>query len=105
MLPWQEAVPDDQNLLIIDATCHMWFWRATSEGKANDKSRANLEGNPLPRGSGLSQDRGFQGATCAGITIVQPQKNPLGEHSPHRRRRPIVRSRPCTSVSNTPLAV
>jgi DDE superfamily endonuclease len=51
---------------------------ATYEGKANDKSLADLEGYTLPRGSYLYQDRGFQGYTCDGTTIVQPKKKPPG---------------------------
>ena len=51
---------------------------ATYEGKANDKSLADLEGYSLPPGSYLYQDMGFQGFALAGVTIVQPQKKPRG---------------------------
>jgi hypothetical protein len=51
---------------------------ATYEGKANDKSLADLEGYSLPSGSCLYQDMGFQGFVLAGITIVQPKKKPRG---------------------------
>jgi hypothetical protein len=51
---------------------------ATYEGKANDKSLADLEGYRLPPGSCLSQDMGFQGFVLAGVTIVQPKKKPRG---------------------------
>jgi len=56
----------------------MCFLSATYEGKANDKSLADLEGYTLPCGSCLDQDMGFQGDTCDGITIVQPKKTPPG---------------------------
>ena len=66
------------NLLVIDETCHMCFLSTTSEGKAHEKRLADLEGYTFPPGSCLSQDRGFQGYTCEGITVVQPKKTPPG---------------------------
>jgi hypothetical protein len=51
---------------------------ATYEGKANDKSLAELEGYRLPPGSYLYQDRGFQGFGLADVTIIQPKKKPRG---------------------------
>jgi hypothetical protein len=67
-----------KNLLIIDETCHMCFLSDTCEGKAHDKSLADLAGYTLPSGSCLYQDMGFQGFTLDGITIVQPKKKPRG---------------------------
>jgi len=67
-----------KNLLVIDETCYSCFLSPTYEGKANDKSLADLEGYTLPRGSGLFQDMGFQGYMCDGLTIVQPKKQPRG---------------------------
>jgi hypothetical protein len=67
-----------KNLLMIDETCQICFLSATYEGKANDKSLADLEGYTLPHGSGLYQDMGFQGYTREGMTIFQPKKNPPG---------------------------
>ena len=63
---------------MIDATCHICFLSATYEGKANDKSLAELEGYTLPPGSCLYQDMGFQEYTCDGMTIFQPKKKPPG---------------------------
>jgi hypothetical protein len=63
---------------VIDESCHICFLSATYEGKANDKSLAELEGYTLPHGSYLYQDMGFQGFTLNGITIVQPKKKPPG---------------------------
>jgi hypothetical protein len=63
---------------VIDEACYICFLSDTYEGKANDKSLAELEGYSLPPGSCLYQDRGFQGFVLAGVTIVQPKKNPRG---------------------------
>jgi hypothetical protein len=63
---------------VIDESCHICFLSATYEGKANDKSLAELEGYTLPHGSWLYQDMGFQGFILNGITIVQPKKKPPG---------------------------
>jgi hypothetical protein len=72
-----------KNLLVIDETCQVCFLSATYEGKAHDKSLAELEGYALPHGSCLYQDMGFQGFLLNGITIVQPQKKPRrGELTP-----------------------
>ena len=63
---------------MIDETCQICFLSATYEGKANDKSLADLEGYRLPPGSCLYQDRGFQGFVLDSVTIVQPKKKPPG---------------------------
>jgi hypothetical protein len=54
----------------------MCFLSGTCEGKAHDKSLADLAGYSLPYESCLYQDMGFQGFTLEGITIVQPKKKP-----------------------------
>jgi hypothetical protein len=56
----------------------MCFLSPTYEGKANEKSLADLEGYTLPRGSCLDQDMGFQGYTREGLIMVQPKKTPPG---------------------------
>jgi hypothetical protein len=63
---------------VIDESCRICFLSATYEGKAHDKSLAELAGYTFPPGSCLYQDRGFQGYTHAGITIIQPKKKPRG---------------------------
>jgi hypothetical protein len=63
---------------VIDEACHICFLSATYEGKANDKSLAELVGYTFPPGSCLYQDMGCQGYTCEGLTIFQPKKKPLG---------------------------
>jgi hypothetical protein len=54
------------------------FLSYTCEGKASDKSMAELAGYTLPPGSCLYQDKGFQGFYLPGITIFQPKKTPRG---------------------------
>jgi hypothetical protein len=56
----------------------MDFLSATDAGKMHDKTIAELVGYPLPPGSCLYQEMGFQGYTLAGVTICQPQKKPRG---------------------------
>jgi DDE superfamily endonuclease len=67
-----------KNLLVITETWHVCFLSHTCEGKASDKSMAELTGYTLPPGSCLSQDKGFQGFFLHGITIVPPKKTPRG---------------------------
>jgi hypothetical protein len=63
---------------VITETCHVCFLSYTYEGKASDKSLAELAGYTLPSGSSLYQDRGFQGFCLQDVTIVQPKKKPRG---------------------------
>ena len=63
---------------MINETCHVCFLSHTYEGKASDKSLAELVGSTVPPGSSLYQDRGFQGFCLQGVTIVQPKKKPRG---------------------------
>jgi hypothetical protein len=63
---------------VINETCHICFLSDTYEGKASDKSLADLEGYTVPPSSCLYQDMGFQGYMYEGITIVQPKKKPRG---------------------------
>jgi hypothetical protein len=63
---------------VITETCQVCFLSHTYEGKASDKSIAELVGYTLPAGSCLYQDKGFQGFFLPGITIVQPKKTPRG---------------------------
>jgi DDE superfamily endonuclease len=63
---------------VITETCQVCLLSHTYEGKASDKSIAELVGYTLPAGSCLYQDKGFQGFFLPGITIVQPKKTPRG---------------------------
>ena len=56
----------------------MCFLSHTCEGKAADKSMAELAGYTLLFGSGLYQDKSFQGFSLQDVTIVQPKKTPFG---------------------------
>jgi hypothetical protein len=56
----------------------MCFLSHTCEGKASEKSLAELAGYTLPAGSCLYQDKGFQGFCLPGITICQAKKKPRG---------------------------
>src|ERR671918_64957 len=67
-----------KNLVVINETGRISFLSHTCEGKASDKSLAELAGYTLPPGSWLYQDKGFQGFCLPGITIVQPKKRPPG---------------------------
>jgi hypothetical protein len=71
-----------KTLRVIEETCHMCVLRAIYEGKANEKSLADLEGETLPHGSCLSQEMGFQGYTRDGMTIFPPKNTPLVGNSP-----------------------
>jgi DDE superfamily endonuclease len=56
----------------------MCFLSLTYEGKASDKTIAELAGYTLPPGSCLDQDKGFQGFCLAGVILFQPKKKPRG---------------------------
>ena len=63
----------------------------TCAGKASDQSLAERAGSPLPPGSGLDQEQGFQGFFLLGSTLVPPKQTPRGgeltppEHATTRR--------------------
>jgi DDE superfamily endonuclease len=63
---------------VINETCRVGFFSHTCEGKAADKRRAALASYPLPAGSCLDHEKGFQGFLLNGVTIVQPKKKPCG---------------------------
>ena len=54
------------------------FLSDTHEGSTHDKPIADATPYPLPEGSELLQDLGFQGYTLEGVQIVQPHKKPRG---------------------------
>jgi DDE superfamily endonuclease len=92
-----------KNLLVIDETCRIGFLSATYEGKAHEKSLAELAGYPWPFGSYLYQEMGFQGLVLAGVTMVQPKKNPVGVNSRRLRKPPIDEAHRSASGLNRPL--
>ena len=50
----------------------------TSEGKKHDKTLADEQAYPFPKGTKLGQDTGFQGYAPANTIILQPTKKPKG---------------------------
>jgi hypothetical protein len=64
--------------MLIDETCHLCLLSHTCEGKAADKTIAEGAGDTLPPGSGLYQDKGFQGFLLPDVTVFQPKKKPCG---------------------------
>jgi hypothetical protein len=63
---------------VIQETCHGCFLSHTCEGQASDQRIAELAGDPLPPGSCLEQDKGFQGFYLQDVTSVQPKQTPPG---------------------------
>jgi hypothetical protein len=81
------------------------FLSHTYEGKASDKSLADLAEYTLPPGSCLYQDKGFQGFCLQDVTIVQPKKKPPGGELTPLRKQLIVVFPALESILNTPLRV
>jgi len=63
---------------VINETCHICLLSTTYEGKASDKTIAEEAGYTLPPGSGLYQDKGFQGFLLPQVRLFQPKKKPRG---------------------------
>lgn len=55
------------------------FLSETAPGSVHDKRLADMTPYPLPAGSQLLQDLGFQGFTLAGVEILQPTTKPRGK--------------------------
>jgi hypothetical protein len=66
------------NLLLIHQAWRMLFRSETPPGGVHDKRLADTTPYPLPAGSQLLQDLGFQAFTLAGVEIIQPTKKPRG---------------------------
>jgi DDE superfamily endonuclease len=85
-----------KNLLVFTETCHVCFLSHTDEGKASEKSLAELAGSAWPPGSWLYQDKGVQGFCLQDVTIVPPKKTPPGgELTPPEK----ARNRHISSIS------
>jgi hypothetical protein len=85
-----------KNLLLIHATLCIVFLSETAPGSVHDKCMADTTPYPLPPGSQLLQDLGFQGFTLEGVEILQPTKKPRGhELTPEQQsdNRAIARRR------------
>ena len=85
-----------KNLLLINAALRILFLSETQPGSVHDKRMANTTPYPLPAGSHLLQDLGFQAFTLEGVDIIQPTKKPRGrELTPEQKEdnREIARRR------------
>jgi hypothetical protein len=67
-----------KNVLLIDARLTILFLSATQHGRVHDKRIADSTPYPLPAGSHLLQDLGFQAFTLEGVTTHTPHKKPRG---------------------------
>ena len=67
-----------KNLLLINAALRIVFLSETVPGSVHDKRLADTTPYPLPAGSQLLQDVGFQAFTLEGVDILQPTKKPRG---------------------------
>lgn len=68
-----------KNLLLINAALRILFLSETHPGSVHDKRMADMTPYPLPAGSQLLQDLGFQAFTLDGVEIIQPTKKPRGK--------------------------
>src|SRR5216684_850395 len=68
-----------KNLLLINRAVRILFLRETHPGSVHDKRMADTTPYPLPAGSHLLQDLGFQAFTLEGVDILQPTKKPRGK--------------------------
>jgi hypothetical protein len=67
-----------KNLLLVNSALRLLFLSETQPGSMHDKRLADSTPYPLPVGSQLRQDLGFQAFTLDGVTILQPTKTPRG---------------------------
>ncbi len=68
-----------KNILLINAARRILFLSETQPGSVHDKRLADTTPYPLPAGSHLLQDLGFQAFTLEGVDIIQPTKKPRGQ--------------------------
>jgi hypothetical protein len=67
-----------KNLLLVNSALRLLFLSETQPGSMHAKRLADSTPYPLPVGSQLRQDLGFQAFTLDGVTILQPTKKPRG---------------------------
>ena len=67
-----------KNLLLVNKALHILFLSETHPGRVHDQRLADTTPYPLPTGSQLLQDSGFQAFTLDGVDILQPTKKPCG---------------------------
>ena len=68
-----------KNILLINAALSILFLSETHQGSVHDKRIADTTPYPLPAGSHLLQDLGFQAFTLERVDIIQPTKKPRGQ--------------------------
>ena len=68
-----------KNLLLINTAVRILFLSDTHQGSIHDKRIADTTPYPLPAGSHLLQDLGFQAFTLEGVDVIQPTKKPRGK--------------------------
>jgi hypothetical protein len=67
-----------KNLLLVNRALRVLFLRETHPGRVHDKRLADTTPSPLPAGSQLRQDLGFQAFTLDGVDIIPPTKKSRG---------------------------
>jgi hypothetical protein len=67
-----------KNVLLIDKQKTIQFLSETEPGTVHDKRIADSTPYPLPTGSHLLQDLGFQGFSVDGVVTQTPAKKPKG---------------------------
>ena len=85
-----------KNLLLIDRAVRILFLSETHPGRMHDQRMADTTPYPLPVGSQLLQDLGFQAFTLDGVDIIQPTKKPRGHkltRAQNAAKRKIARRR------------
>jgi hypothetical protein len=85
-----------KNLLLINRALRILFLSETHPGRVHDKRMADTTPYPLPAGSQLLQDLGFQAFTLEGVDIIQPTRKPRGHEltrTQKARNRKISRRR------------
>jgi|SRR5262249_43896324 len=93
-----------KNILLINRALRILFLSETHQGSVHDKRMADTTPYPLPTGSHLLQDLGFQAFTLEGVTIIQPTKKPRGkELTPEQKagNREMARRRVCIEHVNS----
>jgi len=67
-----------KNVILVNAVLRILFLSETHPGRVHDKRIADSTPYPLPAGSQLLQDLGFQAFTLDGVEVIQPTKKPRG---------------------------
>ena len=85
-----------KNLLLIKRAMRILCLSETPPGRGPDQRLADTTPSPLPTGSQLLQDSGFQAFTLDGVDLLQPTKKPRGHEltrAQNARNRKLARWR------------